>query len=209
MLQGRPALATFTIKFTDNAGRKIYSIEVMNLSEVGGKVPGTVEKPSRATPTSDILNISHIANAFNNVSKVVDENGEPLVVYHGTLDSDFSVFDTNGKGKTSGTGAFFTSQKKIAETYSDTPKLVQAYEEDGKIYSESSTGHFPVYLNIRNPYIIDAKGKNWNNLGDVSIYNTDTGETLYEKEDGTPFYSIDDAWDYKLKHRLSYYNFSP
>lgn len=40
-----------------------------------------------------------------NVSKVVDENGEPLVVYHGTL-SEFSVFDFNRLGETTGQGYY-------------------------------------------------------------------------------------------------------
>jgi len=33
-------------------------------------------------------------NDTENASKVVDENGEPLVVYHGT-NSKFNVFDVN------------------------------------------------------------------------------------------------------------------
>jgi hypothetical protein len=34
-------------------------------------------------------------DSVKNASKVVDENGEPLVVYHGTNKYGFSVFDTN------------------------------------------------------------------------------------------------------------------
>lgn len=53
-------------------------------------------------------------------SKVVDENGEPLVVYHGTRKAGFMVFDTDGRGKTDGTGAFFTESLRGASTYSGT-----------------------------------------------------------------------------------------
>jgi len=35
-----PALVTFTVKVTNNAGRKIYSIELMELKKVEGKVQG-------------------------------------------------------------------------------------------------------------------------------------------------------------------------
>ena len=53
-------------------------------------------------------------------SKVVGPDGEPLVVYHGTRKAGFMVFDTEGQGKTSGTGAFFTQSKRGASTYSGT-----------------------------------------------------------------------------------------
>lgn len=54
-------------------------------------------------------------------SKVVDENGKPLVVYHGT-DKNFTVFDKKLSGETTGAksaskGIFFTSDKRTAESY--------------------------------------------------------------------------------------------
>lgn len=65
----------------------------------------------------------------NNVSKVVDENGEPLIVYHGTV-STFNAFKTNQQHIEEeetpfGTiphfsetrGSFFTTDKKYAQIY--------------------------------------------------------------------------------------------
>ena len=57
-------------------------------------------------------------NDPENASKVVDENGEPLVVYHGTSE-DFSIFDKNKLAKQteadlSYLGFFFTDSKKVA-----------------------------------------------------------------------------------------------
>lgn len=54
-------------------------------------------------------------------SKVVDENGEPLVVYHGTNEF-FTDFDKSMSGKTTGAksaskGMFFTDSIKVAESY--------------------------------------------------------------------------------------------
>ena len=83
-------------------------------------------------------------------SKVVDENGRPLIVYHGTdAQSEdgqppFTEFDTKGTsngmhGNTENTGAWFHSSKKAAQSYGN-----YVYE---------------VYLNIRNPYIYDCSGK--------------------------------------------------
>ena len=69
-------------------------------------------------------------------SKVVDENGEPLVVYHGT-DADFTVFknavERGGDPKFAQTGLYFAEDAGLAGIYG----------ESGSIY--------PVYLNIRNP----------------------------------------------------------
>lgn len=51
----------------------------------------------------------------NNVSKVVDENGEPLVVYHGSNEYGFKVFDpSKSDDKIS---LFASSSKWIASTY--------------------------------------------------------------------------------------------
>lgn len=67
-------------------------------------------------------------------SKVVDENGEPLVVYHGSQ-YGIEVFDTSrGEG-----GTFFSPEKAIA----------MAYAKDRTVYE--------AYLNIRNPDTIDMQ----------------------------------------------------
>ena len=56
-----------------------------------------------------------------NASKVVDSNGEPLVVYHGT-NEEFNVFKMADKfredWKVRDYGAYFTNSKKTAEFYS-------------------------------------------------------------------------------------------
>jgi len=79
-----------------------------------------------------------------NASKVVDENGEPLVVYHGTK-SRFFVFDRNMGGQSNTlakVGFWFTAKKAFAENFA-----WQAYwgKDDEAIYS--------VFLNIKNPKI--------------------------------------------------------
>lgn len=83
MAKNNPALATFTVKVTNNAGRKIYSIELMELKKVEGKVLGTAlkkhtSKHPQATSTFDVLNISQIAEKYNSVKIPLDENGEPI-----------------------------------------------------------------------------------------------------------------------------------
>lgn len=90
-------------------------------------------------------------NNPDSASKVVDENGEPMVVYHGT-NNTFNIFET-GHG-TKGKGFFFTDNKEMARSYG------------GNVME--------TFLNIRDSYEIDAKGRNWNNIAfDVLGSNND------------------------------------
>ena len=119
MLKNQPALVTFTVKVTSNAGRKIYSIELMELKKAEGKVQGEIRKSRQATSAFDVLNISKIADKVNTASKVVDENGEPLVVYHGS-DAQFDVFDkTKGRANMDIQGMFFSPWKDDAQGYGE------------------------------------------------------------------------------------------
>lgn len=55
-------------------------------------------------------------NDSENASKVVDENGEPLVVYHGSKNTNFNTFDYSYLRKTDN-GFFFTSDKEYATQF--------------------------------------------------------------------------------------------
>lgn len=60
-------------------------------------------------------------NNPENASKVVDENGEPLVVYHGT-DMNFNEFDISKRGDNTSTdvarqGFFFSKDMEVANSY--------------------------------------------------------------------------------------------
>ena len=88
-------------------------------------------------PASRTLNQSQTATAAFNKwfgdSKVVDANGEPLVVYHGT-GADFETFRAK---------AFFSPSKKAAENYGK------------RVVS--------VYLSLQNPKEVDYQGADDNN----------------------------------------------
>jgi diguanylate cyclase (GGDEF)-like protein len=78
-------------------------------------------------------------------SKVVDADGRPMVVYHGTS-ADFSAFDMNfmysGEGASqSGSGFYFTSEKDSASGYAGVAG------DNGRV--------MPVYLAINKPLPID------------------------------------------------------
>lgn len=84
-------------------------------------------------------------------SKVVDENNQPLVVYHGT-DADIQEFGSEYSTKIAkllqlkNDGTFyFTSKPSVAGTYAE--------GEGANIV--------PVYLSLKNPLVVDAKGKRY------------------------------------------------
>lgn len=76
-------------------------------------------------------------------SKVVDAEGRPLIVYHGT-DKDFSKFDLRRHGEKDhgffGVGHYFTPHADTASAYAD--------------YNEPDDGQnlIPVYLSIQKPF---------------------------------------------------------
>lgn len=104
------------------------------------------------------------------VSKVVDENGEPLVVYHGT-GTDFNAFDPLRQGENylqSEGGFFFTTNREIARHYA-------------KYHAEDGEGRvIEAYLSIRTPYESSAYG---DDLGaPIEKYDDHRSEYLSEAD---------------------------
>ena len=75
-------------------------------------------------------------------SKVVDENGAPLVVYHGT-NADFDAFNPVAEGID---GIYFSSDPVVAQQYADWRS--SDFGGDGRLYS--------AYLAIRNPLVVEG-----------------------------------------------------
>ena len=83
-------------------------------------------------------------NKLNDVSKVVDENGEPLVVYHRSPNK-FNIFDVNKIGSTTdsgqyGKGLYFGKEKDRA----------------------TGDNLYEVFLNIKNPFFISKESRTSN-----------------------------------------------
>jgi len=84
--------------------------------------------------------------APENASKIVDKNGEPKVVYHGTsADEEFWTFKKDGSSSQGsylrGEDVFFFAGEDVAELYSKHLPLM------------------PVFLNIRNPKTVDVQSE--------------------------------------------------
>lgn len=119
----------------DVNSNKIYVHEVWTEDEIKGIPLQTAAKFSNSKPHGgNTLYKSILAdflNKGNDCSKIVDENGEPLVVYHGS-DAEFEVFDrTKGRSGMDIQGMFFSPW---------------AYESEG--YGKNVRAFF---LNIKNP----------------------------------------------------------
>ena len=124
-------------------------------------------------------------NNPENASKVVDENSEPLVVYHGSKDNSFTIFDStkNDKGQK---GFFFTNDSTMASSYGKNPR-----------------GFF---INSRNPYVIEGHNKNWNDLTvevtDIAKDKLDSirlfrNDLLLQLKEGNTSKEIYDYWNDK------------
>lgn len=107
--------------------------------------------------------ISQLTNGVKpNFSKMLDENGEPLVVYHGSPNKGFDVFDKNKIGSTTdygiyGKGFYFSNKKNQAELYGDTvdvflnirkPFVLTDYHSPEQIADELDA--YPEYFSIQN-----------------------------------------------------------
>jgi hypothetical protein len=114
-----------------------------------------------------------------NASKVVDENGEPLVVYHGSRIKNISIFDYEKSGSVQysdwGKGIYFTPYKSTADYYSNEAiiKADKLYNDFYEVYEKTQdfqdlkkfqqrgrelrdnkeTIVYEVFLNIRKPLV--------------------------------------------------------
>ena len=120
-------------------------------------------------------------NNSSEASKVVDENGEPLVVYHGGRKP--TIFDTSGK-RSGGAGiqkgikgSYFITTEEQARNYADIAEYKQedalfelsqqlklevesgeiTEEEANTIWNKNQIGVTSYFLNIRNPKINEYK----------------------------------------------------
>ena len=102
-------------------------------------------------------------NDMDNASRVLDDNGEPMVLYHGST-KKFDKFDNKTVGSRTGddSGFYFTNDKWIAKQYyaKETGKsmgnLIVALGF-GRLGGYHPTV-YSVFLNSRKPYVYDFKG---------------------------------------------------
>lgn len=99
-------------------------------------------------------------------SRVLDENGEPKVVYRGSKNANSFIFHSMYDD-----GSFwFTDNKQVAEHYArkaaDHELTQEELDERGQ----------PVFLNVRETTEYDAGGRNWEHISEQPIYSVSDDE---------------------------------
>ena len=192
---------------TIEANNDFYKIIDLKYSDGGTTLLAPNGKPSNLTPEQyKLVRTPEFKAWFGdwendpaNASKVVDENGEPLVVYHGTPRGSFNIFIEKGLvGSLLGKGFYFTNDLDKAKSYS----------ERG-IGNDPDPHVFEVFLNIRNIYSFKNKLsrdlilKNKTQDSDLSFNDVliddeydEEGFELNKKEILLKkYYSTEDEWD--------------
>ena len=117
-------------------------------------------------------------------SKVRDENGNLLTVYHGT-NNDFTIFENDFIGKNTnnegifGKGFYFTEKKSLADGYN---------RKDGKVAKDGSGKTMELYLDMKKPFY-------WNDI------NTKEKMDAFIEETGMPKYVL--RWNNTLKNQMA------
>ena len=108
-------------------------------------------------------------------SKVRDDNGNLQTVYHTTTNAgeQFNVFDPRNTD-------FYRFGNQIVNYYTDSKAMSGSYADGSYEMAETSKNvrntkkakrQYEGYINITNPYIVDAEGNNWNQVKtDVNEY---------------------------------------
>ncbi len=119
----------------------------------------------------------------DNTSKIIDENGEPLVVYHGTEYGGHHTFNAEEYAKSEPV-TWFVDNEKVAYEYARNWESEKFDKEEGShIYS--------CFLNIKNPVVLEANGKDYNSM-EGEIYKA----TLDKNYDGVIVHNIkDNRWN--------------
>lgn len=154
-----------------NMGYVLTSAPLKSRTEASTRVWESLVRDGYAKKIGD--RYEFINSALNSVSKVVDENGEPLVVWHGSRISD-SIEEFKNDNT-------FFADRYAAFSY--TPFNVD--DERGYMY--------PVFLSIKNPKLVDASGNFWNDINGEST--DDIARTLYEN-DGAIISNLKDYSDF-------------
>lgn len=175
-----------------------------------------------------------INQTLSEASKVVDENGEPLVVYHGTskefntFNTDINLEVTDKQGNLQNVlnlpnSIYATSNEVMATTYYENESFLDKQLDDivERIYETEYKGlislkerdnrikevtdaynkrkkllkgkNIPLFVNLKNVKIIDAKNSNWNKINDNGIIkSTRDLEEENRDKDGVIIYNVFD-----------------
>lgn len=125
-------------------GQQRFYLHEVEIKKTLDGVFKSVANNGNASQVSKLILGKHLAEVKENVSKVVDENGEPKVVYHGSPYYGFTIFKNE---------SYFTAQKNYAARY----------KKGG-----NNSGIYDVFLDIKNPF--DTRSKREREIFEKEFY---------------------------------------
>lgn len=193
------------------AGEEIVAFEPNQIKRIDNTKPTDNPDIRYSISDSEGKKLTKEQSEYFKDSKMRDDNGNLKVMYHGSQDAGFHIFDPAHSDDE--TSLFFVDRNDVAASYSGTSETYEAqsirsaadmnnfiesigaegYEvvkKDGKfillyegdrvadsntaegIYEEfcwyegvgEGDANYKVYLNLVNPLVVDAEGRNWNNI---------------------------------------------
>lgn len=200
-----------------------YTEEELVIADVAKKAGNYLKAPNgedtRLTPKQWVqVRTSAFKNWFGDwvndpesASKVLDQNGEPMVVYHGSSQW-FTLFENGPKHHSDAPdkSIFMSNDREISNSYiswygesdgSLPPMAHDVYlkENDPRhkqyswgVYREG--GIYPLFANIKHPLTVDFEGKLWMDAGDGRDINEIVrGAQLFGRYDGVIAKNIKDV----------------
>ena len=191
----------------ENAKSKAYAYDVQKIEVLPGIADNsnnaTVSKGSTTITGNILLQGVRKVNqktggdgelALDDYSKVLDENGEPLVVFHGS-NQWFQVFnegETNKSNVNTPDNTIFTNDnKEIAssfQNYYGGAVNDVILDKDSPLHRKydwgtyRAGGVYSLFMNLRNPKVLDYKGQTWKAEG-MNI-NDEVAKAKQEGYDG-------------------------
>ncbi len=202
-------------------GNKVYSIEAVDVQKYENSAGqlAAVANGERQAPIAEFINtISQHAKNVNSkgATKIIDENGEPLVVYHGTKSRFYEFTDVkmgkggaknNRDGNLYGNGYYFTDDYYSAQTYGR--RVLECFlnirnpsrtstmgpENDGLMVN---SGFHKTYLATSPTQIKSAT----DNIGTFSNENPDIRHSLTSKENDAAYMAAVEREDTKTAQKM-------
>ena len=134
--------------------------------------------------TGRIITDAPAFRAWFGDSKVVDENGAPLVVYHGT-GADITAFDEGAVGANFGDEAGFYFTNNTRHTEGGNGKVYEDMTSAGA-YAKNAEGApniMPVYVALQNPKIIEGRSDGGGVLSLIETPTYSAGQALLDALD--------------------------
>lgn len=137
----------------------------LSLANMQGVV---IPEPHREGPLREHYVISPPTSAafqrwFGKSVTIDHMTGQPIVVYHGTRNGGFTIFDPT-KLDARHNAFYFSDALPTSETYTNSNKPLK--RPDPAAESSAAVGIYRVYIKLVNPMIINGYGARWNELSD-------------------------------------------